>query len=252
MREQPWHLRRPSLQHRRSFENLVVLHGMTEGWINELKQLQGPNRWEGPSLITRGLSGDVAGNLWLLDALKDLGGFEGILDDTKPEDLLLRLQRTVWAAQAWTLRMLEERTNGNERQVLLSVLQQSSWKYGRKMGETRWPHAVGQGTEAWRFDLRAILLAAEDTAIAPYPNPEMFLIQRAVQSEASVELLACPHQSTYPEVLPQADLMCLLHSRLLQGYAYSINTNLVVETDLRDKGNNAKLPRCRLRWAFSS
>lgn len=128
-REHPWHERTAGTKHYQWFNRLVSLHELTLGWLREL-QVERPQH-----LISRGLKPQISQNLWMLDFLSRPGSgksatpnMDSLLDDTSPEDILGRLEHTVWSVQAWTLMSSAERAPAETRQALRSCCQ----KLGRE------------------------------------------------------------------------------------------------------------------------
>jgi hypothetical protein len=231
MRENPWHLRLPTTEHYQWYKNLVDLHDMTSTWLKE-SDMNKPSY-----ILTRGVESEVSENLWMLDFLFD-NEIEKFLDDTSPVDLLRRLEHTIWAVQASTLIHLQSKSNLN-RDALDSLLEQASWKLGRKCGEKRWEKLIRKGDQ----ELRAILLALNDSPFSGYPHQPGFLVRRAISTEIQIELRACPHQIQYAEIQPVADRLCRLHSQWMRGFAYSLNNRTTVE-------HLVQSPRCAQRWFF--
>ena len=234
-REHPWHERTAGAKHYQWFQRLINLHELTQGWLKEM-QVERPQHQ-----LARGLQPQVSQNLWMLDFLSAGGPrMDNLLDDTSPEDILGRLEHTVWSVQAWTLMSSVERAPAETRQALESILEQSSWKLGRKCGEAAWPtlpiHA--------RQDLRALLLALSPHVVSGTGSDD-FLLKRAVQSEVQVELKACPHHSRYLETAPMADLLCKLHAQWMRGFVYALNSRVTVEHLIRKKPQ-----RCLQRWFY--
>jgi len=237
-REHPWHERTAGAKHHQWFSRLISLHELTQGWLREL-QVERPQH-----LITRGLQPQISQNLWMLDFLSRPGGgtpgMDSLLDDTSPEDILGRLEHTVWSVQAWTLMSCIERAPADTRQALESILEQSSWKLGRKHGELAWPSMPPHA----RQDLRALLLALSPFQVSGSGGDD-FLLKRSVQSEVQIELKACPHRSRYLETAPIADVLCRLHAQWMRGFVYALNSRVTVEHVVR------KAPsRCLQRWFY--
>jgi hypothetical protein len=234
MRENPWHLRLPTTEHHQWFKNLVDLHELTTSWLKEV-QTDRPSHF-----LTRGLSTEVTENLWMLDSLSNTP-MEKLLDDTQPQDMLGRLEQTVWAFQSWTLTQLYGKTTpSSTRNALDSMLEQASWKLGRSCVEARWRELAQTGNQ----DLRDILLALNDSPFSGYPKGEGFLVRRAIAKEIQIELRCCPHQVQYQEVKPVADRLCRLHSHWMRGFAYALNNRVSVE-------HLVQSPRCVQRWCFA-
>lgn len=233
MREHPWHQRIPSTEHYQWFKNLVDFHELTTALLKEV-QAERPSH-----LMNRGISAAVSENLWMLDSLAE-ADLEKFLDDTSPEDMLGRLEQTVWAVQAWTLTHLYGKsTSTSHRAPLDHTLEQVAWKLGRSASELRWKNLAQKGAQ----DLRDILLALNDSPFLGYPNGRGFLVKRALSQEIQVELQACPHQIHYAEAKPVADRLCRFHSHWMRGYAYALNQRVSLEHLVRT-------PRCTQRWSL--
>ncbi|OFZ56799.1 MAG: hypothetical protein A2428_12415 [Bdellovibrionales bacterium RIFOXYC1_FULL_54_43] len=231
-KEHAWHLPSSTTKHYQWFRNLADFHDLTLAWIKEL-QIQ-----RLPHLMTRGQDHDVTQNLWMLDSLSETK-IDMLLDDTSPDDVLGRLEHTVWTVQAWTLINLFERTPQAERDALNTVLDLTAWKMGRNLGEKRWS---GMPVKS-RQDLRLLFLAMGDSPFGRNPHGEPFLIKRATDSELVFEFHRCPHQVSFPEVQPVADQLCKLHSQWIRGFVYSLNNGISIE-------DSTGSPRCSHRWSF--
>lgn len=229
----PWHERLATHSHHRRFEYLVELHRLTETWLREL-QVERPAH-----SLNRGLGPEVAGNLWMLENPSERG-INALLDDTSAEDVLSRLERTIWAAQAYTLGQLLERTGAQERSVLDSILEQTSWKLGRAYAEKRWMHLSPEN----RQNLRRLLLAYSDTPFGSY------LVLRATEKEAQIELHHCPHQSVFSEVKRIANELCAIHHHWTRGFAYGLHHKLQVQHRMA-QNSGEQIQRCGQRWYFA-
>jgi hypothetical protein len=234
----PWHQRLATHSHHRRFEYLVELHRLTETWLRELQAARPAHS------LDRGLGPEIARNLWMLENPSERG-FEALLDDTSAEDVLSRLERTIWAAQAYTLAQLLERTEPSERSVLDSILEQISWKLGRAYAERRWSELP----EESRNSLKALLLTFGDSPFGAAPfgsahEGRSYLVLRATEKEAQIELHHCPHQSGYSEVKRIADELCAIHHHWTRGFAYGLHHKLQVSRLERTH-------RCGQRWTFA-
>lgn len=206
------------------------MHELTETWLKEVQS-------DRPSyLLTRGLSPEITENLWMLESISKVD-INQLADDTAIEDTLGRLERTIWAVQAWTLNALLGRTTSLTKDALDSLLDQVSWKMGKMCIESRWNSFINQKQK----DVRVILLCMKDSPFSGYPHTDGFLVKRAVASEVQVELKLCPHQIHYPEVKSVADRLCRLHSQWMRGFAYELNSRINVEHVVQS-------PRCIQRW----
>ncbi|MGE0617076.1 MAG: hypothetical protein AB7P04_15710 [Bacteriovoracia bacterium] len=236
MREFPWHVRKPVAEHDQWFRNLTGLHALTRAWIHEL-HLEA----EAPHLLQRVMSPRIQEALTILETLdersvpKDL---ESVLGSDYPEELLGRLEQTIWVTQTWLLRHLFETTPQDEWDALKNSLAQSSWKAGRNCAEQRW----GKLPEVARRDLRGVFSAINDGPLSGFPHHRAFLVVRALPERIEAELLHCPHRSVYPEIVLAADELCLLHADWIRGYAYGINTEVLID--------HQKDVRCRQVWTL--
>lgn len=233
-RDTPWHLRAATYAEHRWFSNLVQVHELTIAWIREL------NMDRAPYLMARGIHRDAAENLWMLQSLGPDTKLDSFLDETDPTDVLARLEHTVWAAQAYTLRKLLEKTPADHRAALESSLEQAAWKLGRRAAETRWSELQPQQ----RSDLRSLIHLFEDIPFYAPMNGEAVLLRRALRAEARVELLRCAHQLPIFEVAAVADELCSVHAHWARGFAYGLNQRSMMERI--SPGTVAR--RCELHW----
>jgi hypothetical protein len=247
MREHPWHLRRASAEHHHWYRNLTDLHALTTAWLNDLNVPRSPNA------LRRGLDDDLAETLWLLEGMSaetETPGprLDSILDDTRPEDLLSRLERTIWLVQAWTLIGITdkvEKTAGTEdRDSLLNQLEQSSWRAGRLCATRRWPNLDPEA----RGDLRGIFAALRDSPLSGSAQRPAWLVRRRLPAELQLELLDCPHRGRFPEIAPVADRLCELHAHWLRGFAYALNSRISIHATPSAPDE----PRCRQLWQLAS
>jgi hypothetical protein len=141
--------------------------------------------------------------------------------------------------QSYTLAKLLERAHDEESRVLRSVLEQTSWKSGRRCAEKRWSSLRPD----IRRSMRRLVLTLSDTPFGGSPEHSGLLMARATDDEARFDLLRCAHQSSYNEVRLVADELCAFHAHWLKGFAYGLNPAVRVETS-RENG------RCRNRWTL--
>jgi hypothetical protein len=248
MREQPWHLRRPTAETYRWYRNLTDLHAITTGWLDELDMERNVH------LLKRGfsrgqLTEEISSTLWILENLAAPAGeqaaLESFFDDSLPEDVLGRLEQAIWCVQAWTLSSLLDQAATKDRTAILNQLEQSTWRSGRDCARARWAEL----DEAARSDLRAVLQAFRDSPLSGAPRQDRFLVRRATTREISLELRECPHRSPHAALFGSenvADRLCNLHAHWVRGYLYSINTRITVE-------HRIELPEvCQQRWRIES
>ncbi len=231
-RENPWHIRLPQASHDQWFKNLVDLHELTNIWINDLKVDQ-------PShVLTRGLSNEIRDQLWMLDTLAQ-ANLDQFLDANQPHELLLQLEKTIWAVQSWTLQQIlnDEALKPRSSSPIKNLLEQISWKAGRRIGETRWVQAKNFG----QMDLAALFFALQDSPLSGSPQYPPSLIRRATPSVLEIELRHCPHQLPFAEIRSNEDLLCLMHSQWSRGFVYSLNQRVSIEHKIES-------PRCVQRW----
>jgi hypothetical protein len=219
-REQPWHERRASAKHHQWFRDLVELHELTASWVKAARLEPAPP-----------------------PVLPAEARLEELLDDTYPDDVLGRLDRAIWAAQARTLaEILGRAPQGTpEGGVLVSLLEQACFNQGRRSAERRWPALQAEV----RDDLRGLRLALVDSPFNGNPGREAFLVKRATASDVQLELRACPHQSGVPEAAAVADALCGLHLHWMRGFIYGLSTRATLERVGASRGG-----RCVVRWYF--
>jgi hypothetical protein len=232
----PWNQRRALLTHHRWFKNLTDFHAVTRSWFEDTQIEKAPYSLERLEQMS---SVHSAEDFKLLETLPD-ARLESLLDDTSPEDLLKRLEYSVWTAQAWSLTSLMGRAPQSGKheaeQKLTSVLEQATWKQGRAVAEKKWALAEKQ-------DLRALFLTLVDSPVALSLGEDAFLLRRGLTTELEFEFRACPHFSKYPEVIPVADALCFFHSAWIRGYVYGLNHQVQVEYHPKTESN-----RCWQRW----
>lgn len=219
MERLPWHVRRAGTEHLKWFQNLVDQHELTRSWIEDLKISRASNA------LTRGLSKEATENLWMLESLSD-ARLEEFLDDTSPDDLLGRLDHTVWAAQAATLQELFAKTTDPDAlRALVSTLEQSSFKHGRRICETRW----GSHPQLGNMPLPTVLAALWDSPFSGFPRKSGILNRRVTDQGFDVLWRASPYQSPYPEVRGIADHYCEILAQSVRGYVYVLNHHALLE-----------------------
>jgi hypothetical protein len=233
-----WNLRPVTHKHRAWYRNLSELNEVTSAWVSELK-IERPSH-----AMARGLPREAIQDLWMVDNMGPESNLDALLDDTSTEDLLERLERTVWSVQAWTLLHLIERTKAEERPALEAMLSQTAWKLGRKSAEARWQGLPAES----RSDLRSLLFALNDSPFTGSHQKtvlEQFLITRAVATEIRLDLLACPHRLGYSELAPAADALCRIQADMIRGFVYGLNSRVGVEHVIAQ-------PYCQQRWSLIS
>ena len=241
MKEYHWHTRQPTTEHHQWFQNLMDLHQLTRAWSIDLDE----KRTSAVYHIKRVADLDIQNNQTILDKFSTnpiYGKLEFLLNDKYPEEFLPQMEHMVWAVQAWNLRSILERISSEERGALMNTLEHSSWKAGRECSLKRWP----QIPDTVKNDLCAVFAALLDSPLLGKTQRRMFLIKRAIASELEIELLACPHQTPYPETVPIMDELCALHTHWMRGFVYALNTQLVVDYKLR----NHHPSRCLQHWKF--
>ncbi len=236
MRENAWHVRLPKTEHLQWFKNLVDLHDLTTSWLKET-QTERPSH-----LLTRGLHSEIGSNLWMLESLSTTR-LENLLDETPVENLLTRLEKTIWVVQAWTLNSLRDRAQEKTLHALDSLLEQLCWKLGRKTAEIRWKKALSKNTPT--LNLQEVLLALNDSPFSGYPHSSGFLVRRSISQELFIEMRACPHRLTIPEVQAVADRLCQLHTDWIRGFVYALNNRIYVESQTCN-------PRCQQHWLYKT
>ena len=239
-REHPWHERRVGTKQFQWFGRLGALHRLTSAWSSEIGGQSREGR--GEHELTRGLSGRVAENLWMLDLLRS-EKIEPLLDDTTPEDVLARLEHTAWSVQAWTFLRARDLTPDAERPMLLALLEQVAWREGRRQAAQAWPNASA-AAGGLAADPREVVLALSTQLLSVNPAGDPFLLRRATAGEVHLELHACPHRSPYGEVAPAADALCSLHAQWMKGFAYALDARSTLE---HHRGDGSGV-RCRQTW----
>jgi hypothetical protein len=235
----PWNQRKALLTHHRWFRNLTDFQSITRSWLEESQGKRAPHQ------VERVAAAHFPENFKFLETLPD-ARLESLLDDTTPEDLLNRLEYSVWAAQAWTFASLMNHMAADEKEKLQSVLEQATWKQGRLVAEKRWSLAEKQ-------DLRALFLTLVDSPVALSLGEDAFLLRRGLSDDLEFEFRFCPHFSRFPEVKPVADELCFLHSAWIKGYIYGLNTQVKIEyrpAPLAETQASQTHSRCGQHWTL--
>ncbi len=230
--QQSWHKRVYTHQHEHWFNNLVEFHELTNTWLSELK-VERPSHF-----ISRGLPAEMSSQLWMLESLQNVQ-VDWLLDDTHPNDTLGRLEHTLWLTQSWTLQELLAKADEKKRAALIGFFEQSAWKRGRQCAAKRWPNMKNQ----LHSNLKTLVPLLSSTPMAKYPQPQPFLVKRALENELSIELNYCPHQSPHKEIQTTSDIQCSIHTQWLRGFVYELESTITAE-------KTSSNPRCTLRWFF--
>ena len=251
---QPWHIRRCDHQDNLWFGRIIDLHAITIHWIKDL-DFQASMTHQ----LVRALSPKTQERLSAIESLipsPENARLEDFLEEQHPDEFLQRLQEIVLTVQAWVLRRILETSAETERDPIRNLLEQSSWKSGRKCAQIRW----GLIPDAQRRDLRAVLDCLEASipgVAAPIARPRRhFLIRRQVMDEMELELLSCPHRWNKPELIPVVDDLCRLRFHWTRGFLYGIHSQLTAEQTSPDPQTSTPTAhsgaRCVQRWVFSN
>jgi hypothetical protein len=241
-REQPWHLRRVTSSHERALHRILDLHALTRRWIYDLKlendagaRAFGLKRVIGP-VFSRELE-------FLEQFDEQLSGrpFSETLLGEKPEEVLSRMEASVEAIQGYLLGRLLEETADSERQALRTTLEQSSWSAGRECAGWRWKEFPRPASA----DLRGIFSALLDSPFSQLPRRVSFLVQRATANELAIDWLTCPHKSAHLEATRVADDLCAMHTQMMRGFCYSIESTAQIFRTPSPTGRP-----CELRFLF--
>lgn len=234
MRENPWHLRVPNIEHHLKFKFLGYFHQLTVSCLHSVTQ-----QW--PS------SSQNLNKKWLdsLRSFEPLLQFEmgPYLDHARIEDRLDQLRQTAWIIQGWCMRYLLEGTSSTSipsQDEIKNRIFQTARELGRDAAQKEWP--IRSGFDA--NDARSVFLALGSTPFLGEWDSPSYLIKRATSCAVTIELHLCPHNVALPEVIPVADILCKLHSEWLSGYAQALQPRMSLEHQVRT-------PRCTLYWTLS-
>lgn len=239
MRENPWHIRRATHRHYRWYENILDLHALTRSWLSEL------NAERPAHLLAPAVAPEIRDSLRKLERVAQSAApagesLESLLDDTSPDDLLMRLEHAVHLVQAITLRSMLDRVESASARSLTGQLEQASWRTGRDCAARRWPTLARAPVE----DLHGVVAATRGNPFHGSGDSDPLLVQRLVSHELRAELRACPHQSPIPATRAVADELCALHAHWLRGFSYALNSRVVIEHFPAPEPG----ARCRQRW----
>ena len=197
--------------------------------------------------MRRGLDDNLSTTAWMLQPLTPAAPtgaeFHSLLDDTAPDDLLARLEQTVWLVQSWSLSAILERNTGKDAGAAINMLEQASWKCGRDFAMARWKRSARDHSPLLIQDA---LAAFRDSPMCPPPPARAFLEKRSTRTRSEIELMGCPHMSRFSETRAVAGHLCPLHAGWTRGFAYGLDTRIAVEYSPGTDGS-----RCVLQWHVS-
>lgn len=228
----PWHLQTPKHEHYQWFANLLDLHEITLSWLINFDL--------DPYTFPQSLKKSMSPGSWKqFDALEELqrnpemSRLPELIDTHEPQQFLQRLEHTVWALQAWTLKKIFSNGSKAEKSVLKNKLSHLSWKEGRTCFEKRWSSLV---TEE-RSNLSSLLECFNHSPLSSSQNPVPFFVKRLTQSEAKITLTCAPFIVPYPEVESVYEDLCTLYCDWMRGFIYEANTLIHIQTE-KDENQN--------------
>lgn len=239
MRENPWHLRQPTLVHFKWFKNLIELHRLTYEWVSRLH----PNPPPCGFFVKKGaihpetekaiqILSNVLPNLPEVD-------LEGVIHDALPDAFLEVFQHAVWRIQADSLETLYQSISPEEVRSLESSLEEIAVRQGATCAQGRWHHLSAEFTQ----DLPHLFQVMKDSPFSGALHKSPFLWKRISSNKAEGELLFCPHQLGYPEIKAVANALCHLHSQWMLGFLLALNPGVKMTTVI-------KSPRCNQEWSL--
>lgn len=229
MREHPWSLRRPTHQHYQWFQNLIDLHALTKSWLS---QLDAHGKEQGKLL--RIIPPEVRRKLEILESLIQASrpaDLEILLDSAYPEELLTKLELSIWTVQAWSIQHVQEVTQETEKDALKNLFEQTAWSAGRSCAQQRW---VNFPVDA-RNDLQALFHAVENSPLAGYPHENFAIVRRSTPTSLELEWMEYPHHKKTTELELTSSKIFHFHTHWIRGFLYHLNTKIVV--DLKDFGD---------------
>lgn len=215
IRENPWHDRQPISAHTSWFEDLRWQLRLCQSWISTLSD-------KSPSLSRiRSLETQCA-------EINHPGGLPALLDDTQADDVLARLEFSIFDLQLILVKSVTEH----------QIWADAAWRLGRECALDRYR----VGSIDFR-DLRVLLHAFQDHPLYGGPNRSLYLPQRTLARETKIGLLRCPHQNSRSGDSSDADILCELHSHLSRGFLQALQTGVFVEYK-----QGSKTEHCSLHW----
>jgi hypothetical protein len=241
-REQPWHLRRVTLSHERTLYRILDLHSLTRQWIDDLKlEAESGARSFGIKRVIGPVFWRELEFLEQFDEQFSGRAFSETLLGQKPEEVLGRMEASVEAIQGFLLGRLLEETAETETKALRTTLEQSSWSAGRACAKRRWRDFPSPAAA----DLRGVFSALLDSPFSQLPARPSFLVQRATSTELSVSWLTCPHQSAHLEATRVAQDLCSMHTQMMRGFCYAIESTAQIYRTCSTGGRP-----CELQFLF--
>lgn len=190
MRENSWHLRLTSNEHRKWHQNIEELHYLTIGFARLLQKED---------------------KIPPIESLDD-----DHLDDLFPQEFLSLLSQRVWKMQL-------EIISRHSGQVPLFM--STAFQLGSDCAKKRWPRLVQTKNQT----LNTILKALFDSPFSGFPYNEHFLPRRVTTHEVQIELQHCPHQLPLKQDKNVRDHLCRLHGEWIKGYVQAMNPNIHFE-----------------------
>jgi len=230
---QNWLKRTPSAKDRLRYRCLIELHQITLEWITELKL---PDLQKQIAMATeKTLPG--SDHLWVFESWES-ARFEDVIDDLSPGDFLTEVEKAIQSIQKQVLdlALIHQPKGSEEFKVILSRMEQASWRSGRRTAELLWKDTQPQLLR----DLKAIFLSTIETAIHPGKGLDAYLFSRVAAQRIELDLIDCPHHWVLQ--FHHADELCWLHFHWLRGFVYALNP--AVQIDQKTPGKYLSRTRC--------
>jgi hypothetical protein len=194
MREQPWHIRRITSHHAQWYERLIDAQQLTSAWTGKTQCKS---------------------------------SLESLLDDTAPDDLLLRLEEDILGTQYAVLEeILTDSALKSEKKTsrLLHDLHEQSFDTGLACAKKRWPDLTNKTSE----NLRSVFVALNSSLWKPQENLALFIAKRLTQHELALEWIGCPHSNPYIKNRTHVDTLCELYVKWIQGFVSAFNSKVSI------------------------
>lgn len=235
LRSFPWQERTALLKQHQRYENLLEFHTITQSWLSPLaiSKTRRKNQ-DFHTLLNRPLVNSTGIDFPSLDSL---------LDDTSPEELLDRLEQSVWEVH---LEQVQVRLSSTTENSGLQTLLKSFFDSGAQFAARRW-NVLKEGNPS-RQDLRALLFLATNSPLSSRGGEQNFLIRKNLSHEIEFELLACPHLSHFCKKSDSLDSLCALHSEWMRGFLQTMNPRAEFHYTALNRSQSAG--KCRQRWSL--
>ena len=219
-----WNRRDSNLEDNRRYQNLLVIHQITQVWLNEIAPIEKESK-NSTHRLERFIPPHLVQNLWLLEKLKLdqlSSNLSNMIDSTSVNHFLDELDEIIWIVQ---LSVLNNAIGGSsDPESLINSLEQITWQEGKKHAEMRW----GNQKLKHPLTLQQIYQTLQNSALQ---QPKAFLKEHETPKKLSFYWLTSPLSKNALTINPRADILCKLYHQFILGFFYGIEKALKIEVE---------------------